>query len=190
MKKSKLIICFVSIALITAFSYSFSHSGISKSARGYLLGTTFSGNPEIDKVKFQQTRAQVYLFEQALKEFSVASPYQVVQLWVKADQTRNGVLKYAVSCDDLKKKFIEKRGRAEESFWIIGGSSPWLDRYEIAETRKIDDFTYLYRLKYYWTTSAGDAEPETFSLTIAKIGGKWCVQHISDIDNLYTFSNN
>jgi hypothetical protein len=190
MKKNILLIFLLATAVIATLFSTFNNYDINKSAKAYFIDKILFDDPEINKVSFQQMSAQAYLFHQALNEFGATSPLQVVELWVKADQTRNGVLKYAVSCDNLKKKFIEKRGKADEAFWIIGGSSPWLDRYETVEAKKIGESTYIYTLKYYWTSSLGESEPELFSLTVVRTKGKWCVQQVSDIKNLYTFSTN
>ncbi|HYE81112.1 MAG TPA: hypothetical protein VEG39_02975 [Clostridia bacterium] len=73
MKKSKIFIYLIAAAIIALFALCLSNAGIKEFAGGYLIGRSFINEPEIDKVKFQQTKAQVYLFEQALKEFNAAS---------------------------------------------------------------------------------------------------------------------
>jgi hypothetical protein len=131
---------------------------------------------EIDPVKFQQTKAQVYLFKQVLDEFGATSPNEVIELWAKSESKRNGVYQYAVSCNEQKQKIIEKWGKAEENFWIIGGSSPWNDKYEIVENEKIDDNTYIIKIKFYWSSSSGEQEATYDILTIVKENKYWCVR--------------
>ena len=131
---------------------------------------------EIDKVKFQQIKAQVYLFKQVLDEFGAASPLEAADLWAKSEGKRNGVYQYAVSCDELKQKIIEKWGKAEENFWIIGGSSPMNSKYEIVKNDKINDTTHIIKIKFYWATSLGEEEPTYNTLTIIKGSKYWCVK--------------
>ena len=132
--------------------------------------------PEINRVKFQQIKAQVYLFKQVLDEFGATSPNEVVELWAKSESRRNGVYQYAVSCDELKQRIIEKWGKAEENFWIIGGSSPSTDKYEIVKNEKINENTYIVKIKFYWASSLGEEEPTYNILTIIKGEKYWCVK--------------
>lgn len=139
-------------------------------------------NPEyqsdIAPVSMQQLKAQVDFFRQALDELGAVSPLQVAKLWAKSEETRNGVYQYSVSCGQLKDKLIKKWGKPEESFWIIGGSSPWVDKYEITKNKKINENTYEITIKYYWATSAGNPEPTYDNLLIKKYKDYWCVQEV------------
>ena len=139
---------------------------------GTYANSNINKAPEIDPVKFHQIKAQVYLFKQVLDEFGATSSSQAVELWAKSE--RNGVYQYAVSCDELKQKIIEKWGKAEENFWIIGGSSPSTYKYEIVENEKINENTYKVKLKFYWASSLGE-EPTYKILTIIKEEKYWCV---------------
>jgi hypothetical protein len=131
---------------------------------------------EIDPVKFQQIKAQVYLFKQVLDEFGASSHLEAANLWAKSEGKRNGVYQYAVSCDELKQRIVEKWGKAEENFWIIGGSSPSNYKYEIVKEDKINDTTYIVKIKFYWASSLGEEEPTYNTLTIIKGNKYWCVK--------------
>lgn len=72
---------------------------------------------------YQQLKAQVSYFQDALDELGATSPLQVANLWAKAEETRNGVYQYSVACNKLKEDIIKKLGKADESFWNIGGST-------------------------------------------------------------------
>lgn len=137
-----------------------------------------NSEPEIDPVKFQQTKAQVDLFKQVLDELGATSPSQVVELWAKSESHRNGVYQYAVSCDELKKEIIKKWGTPEENFWIIGGSSPWTYKHEIVKNEKVNDSTYKITIKFYWETSGGIKPPTFNTLTIIKGEKYWCVKEV------------
>lgn len=76
----------------------------------------------------------------------------------------------------MKQEIINKWGKPEESFWNVGGSSPWLKKYEITNTKKLDNDSYEFTIKYYWTSSAGDSEPTQITLVVTKEKDKWCVK--------------
>lgn len=129
-------------------------------------------------ITHQQSKAQVYFFKQALDELGATSPEQVIKIWAKAESTRNGVYHYAVACDNLKNEIIKKLGDPEESYWNIGGSSPWVDKYEIIYNKKISDSEFEAKIKYYWTTSYAPTETTETTLTIIKNGDVWCVKEV------------
>jgi len=139
---------------------------------------TLSSKVDIDKIKFQQLKAQVKFFQQALDEFGASTPEQVVKLWTKAHQTRNGVFQYAVACQELKDKIIKERGKPQEKFWIIGGSSPSLDKYKVVHKKKLNDSSYEIKIKYYWTSPAGKHLPTQEILIIEKHDNIWCVKAV------------
>jgi hypothetical protein len=153
----------------------------------YTFETNFSNNiivdnqtkqPDVDHVTHLQTKGQVDFFRQALDELGATSPEQVVKLWVKAEQTRNGVFHYAVACEELKSKIIKEWGEPQENFWIYGGSSPWLDRYEIVSSQKLNNSSYQIKIKFFWTTSTGPSEPTENTLVIVKNKDIWCVKEV------------
>lgn len=129
-----------------------------------------------DFITNQQTKAQVRLFKEALDQFGANSPEQVVDIWVNAEKTRNGVFHYAVACSELKDKIIEEWGKADDSFWIYGGSSPWLDKYEILYNKKLSESEYEVKIKFFWITSAGPSKPSETILSIVKDKDIWCVK--------------
>lgn len=135
-----------------------------------------------EPITVQQRKAQVSFFKDALDEFGAVSPEQVIELWAKARKTRNGVFMYSVLCDNLKNKLERLWGKAEESFWIIGGSSPWVDSYEITDKKKLKDGSYDVTIKFYWTTSGGSTPPTFDKLHIVKQKDRWCVSKAEGLD--------
>lgn len=132
--------------------------------------------PEIDPVKFQQMKAQIHLFKQVLDEFGASSPREAAELWAKSKSERNGVYEYAVSCDELKQKLLQKWGKAEDNYWNLETSSPWTNKYEIVKNQKVNENTYRITLKFHWFTSAGEEKPTYDTLTIIKGKKYWCVK--------------
>lgn len=128
-----------------------------------------------------QYEAQISFFNDALDAFGAATPDQAVQLWIKGDQTRNGVFKYAVGSDRIKQWLTDRWGNPEKNFWIIGGSSPWLAGHEIVSDMEVSPTQMRYTVKYYWQTSAGPELPTLEHLTVTKEKGKWCVSKVHPV---------
>lgn len=140
-----------------------------------------------DKISRQQLEAQITFFDDVLQEFSATNPGEAVRLWVKGDQSRNGVYKYAVACDKLKQQLIDKWGPAEKSFWIIGGSSPWLAAYRIISKTELSPTELQYEIEYQWASSAGQEAPSTEKLIVTKIDNKWCVSDFLRTEGYYSW---
>lgn len=139
-----------------------------------------------EEISRQQMEAQISFFSDALNEFGASSPEEAVTLWAKGDKTRNGVYKYAVSCPKLKKKLISKWGGPEKSFWIIGGSSPWLTGYEITAKTVLSPSEMKYSVKYEWATSAGPEKPSCEELLLKNLDGNWCVIRVIQSDGYHS----
>ncbi|MFL0248752.1 hypothetical protein [Candidatus Clostridium stratigraminis] len=133
-------------------------------------------HPQTNFITNEQTKAQVQLFREALDKFGATSPEQVISIWANAEKSRNGVLHYAVSCNELKNKIIKGWGEPRDSFWIYGGSSPWLEKYEILYNRKLNDTEYEAKIKFFWVSSAGPSKPTETTLLIVKNKDIWCVK--------------
>lgn len=127
------------------------------------------------KISEQQLKAQIQFFQEALDKLAPTSPEQAARLWAEGPKTRNGVLQYAAACDSLKAKIINRLGKPEESFWNIGMSSPWVEKYEIGKFEMISPFEFKTTIKYYWATSTGAAGTTEDKLTIIKRRNTWCV---------------
>jgi hypothetical protein len=127
-------------------------------------------------ITHQQTKAQVELFRQALDKLGATSPEEVISIWASAEEMRNGVFHYAVACDELKSKIVNEWGEPKDNFWIIGGSSPWLERYEIVYNKKLNDSEYEAKLKFFWISSIGPSESTETTLIIIRNKDKWCVK--------------
>lgn len=175
LKKVQDFILLISI-IVLVMTTSFHKGGVSASISpgGNIRDKSIGNEP----VTHQQSKAQVAFFQQVLDEFAASSLEEVIELWAKGDAMRNGVYKYAVACEELKEQIIKKWGKAEENYWIIGGSSPWLDKYEVLKKKKIDKSNYEVKIKYYWETSAGPSESTEEVLIISNINDKWCVKEI------------
>lgn len=124
-----------------------------------------------------QLESQVKFFKDAIDKLGATSPSQVVDLYILGHRNRNGVYQYAVLCNNLKEDFIKQLGEPSKSFWIIGGSSPWLVDYKLLENKKIDDHTYAVKIQLHWQASGYDNYEEKI-LTIVNQENKWCITSI------------
>jgi len=130
-----------------------------------------------EAVTSQQLKAQIEFFKEALDQFGATSPKQVVELWVKGFEEGNGVLQYSVLCNKLKENLIKSLGEATNYFWIIGGSSPSLQKYEMVSNKKLSSSTYEVIVKLTWVaTDYKKSEKKT--LIIIKVKDKWCIEDI------------
>lgn len=128
-------------------------------------------------LSLEQLKGQIYLYDEALKEFGASSPEQAARLWANGYKHRNGVMQYSVMCRKLKKQWLKDQGAPNNAFWIIGGSSPWLHDYAILENKKINDSSYIIKLKLNWMTSVDKSFQEE-TLSIVSENGKWCIAQV------------
>lgn len=145
---------------------------ILSSAVAVTSGKGLVSDPDISR---QQMEAQISLFHSVLLEFGASSPEEALRLWTEGNRMRNGVYQYAVSCSALKQRIIDEWGVPEKSFWIIGGSSPWMTQYDILSKTEVSPTEIAYVVQYQWATSAGQEAPTTERLLLQKIGDVWCV---------------
>jgi hypothetical protein len=141
--------------------------------------TSYNINNQIytETVTSQQLKSQIKFFKEALDQFGATSPKQVIELWIKGFEERNGVLQYSVFCDKLKDKFVKNLGEASNSFWIIGGSSPSLQKYEIVSNKRLSDSAYEITVKLTWVATKYK-KSEKMTLIIVKEKCKWCIEDI------------
>ena len=151
-----------------------------------LAAQTTNQDQSTDQISRQQMEAQISFFREALSEFGAASPDEAVRLWIKGDQTRNGVYKYAVSCNQLKQHLLNKWGPPEKSYWIIGSSSPWLTQYKIISKKNVSSTELLYVIQYQWASSAGPEMPSTEQLLLKKTDDKWCVSNVMQSEGYHS----
>ncbi len=154
---------------------------ISKSITFLLLAAcvlclTAAAKPKNDKPAKAQLEAQIALFDEAINAMGACTPEQAVSLWIKGEQTRNGVYKYAVACKQLKQELIANWGKPEQSIWVIGTSSPWVTGSEIVSKEVVSDKEINFRVQYFWATSTGPAEPTSEDIVVNMKDCLWCVK--------------
>lgn len=117
----------------------------------------------------------VTLFKESINEFGAASPEDAVDIWAKGVKTRNGALQYAVLSKSLKAKMEDSLNNTS---WITGASSPWIDSYKITEYKKINCITYKAIINFHLMTAKLDAGYVNAELTIEKSSKHWVISKI------------
>lgn len=117
----------------------------------------------------------VNLFKESINEFGATSPEDAVNIWAKGVKTRNGALQYSVLSKSLKTK-MEKS--LNNTSWITGASSPWIESYKITEYKKINYITYKAVINFHLMTDRLDAGYVNAELIIEKSGKHWVISKI------------
>ncbi|WEK53701.1 MAG: hypothetical protein P0Y55_14105 [Candidatus Cohnella colombiensis] len=94
---------------------------------------------------------QIHMLERAV---AATTPKQAIETWVRAIDSRNGALEYAMLAPWSRAKQLKS---FEDGYWVTGTSSPWLERYQIDEGEVQPDGSYIFRVKFDYRTS-DDAE--------------------------------
>ncbi|WML33707.1 hypothetical protein [Clostridium sp. OS1-26] len=117
----------------------------------------------------------VTLFKESINEFGAASPEDAVDIWAKGVKIRNGALQYAVLSKSLKAKMEDSLNNTS---WITGASSPWIESYKVTEYKKINYITYKAVINFHLMTAKLDAGYVSAELTIEKSGKHWVISKI------------
>ena len=137
------------------------------------LGASMEWDSKEQAVYIQDSReAQVEQLENAV---SPKDPMQAAELWSESAKTRNGALRYALLSPELRKK---QYSNYKEMNWIIGGSSPWVDRYKITEKKDTQPATYDYEINYTMTDSTKAVYYAKENVTVKKV----CIDKENDIE--------
>lgn len=77
-------------------------------------------------------------------------PKEVVDLWILGVQNRSGAVQHAMLSPSLQKL---TRKQFEESGWVTGQSSPWVDNVHFVKINKMSDIKVQYTIAYDLLTS-------------------------------------
>ncbi len=142
-----------------------------------------------------QDKLQVNLAEQKAileEKLQLKNPRDVLAVWIRGQQMRNGALQYAVLCNQLKEKVlpeVKMRG------WVTGGSSPSLSggKVTIKNEEKVDEDTIHYTVQYesmlqgkVFETLEQEVEIKAHTVEGEKY---WCINSVTGDVGYYTFEN-
>lgn len=112
---------------------------------------------------------QIRLLEQAI---APTSAQEAASKWAKALSDRNGAYQFALFTEAYKKTtqpYFEYEG------WITGGSSPWVNDFEIKEEKKVDQSTYTFKIEFNLHSSTGFYGKESATITVKKVKENWYI---------------
>ena len=125
-----------------------------------------------------EANAKAELFRQAIDEFGALTPENTALLWGKGVAGRNGALQYAVMSDELKKVYKEHLDKNYPA-WVTGFSSPWVDKFEIIESKRVSKGEYQVIMQFSLATSAGSEGKHLAKLSIYNEGQFWVLNNVA-----------
>ncbi|HWP97089.1 MAG TPA: stalk domain-containing protein [Syntrophomonadaceae bacterium] len=116
--------------------------------------------PDLDKIK-----TDITLIEDTLIP---ASADEAIELWGRGEQIRNGALQYAALSPRLRQE-ADKSCNVRQSYWVTGGSSPWVGPITIKKRDKLSDTKIEYTLSFPEITSDPPNTIATEKIVVEKI---------------------
>lgn len=110
------------------------------------------------------------------------SPRETIDLWVKAVDSRNGALQFALFSPEMKKA---KEADFDQSYWVTGGSSPWIKNTKITELAQINETTKVYLVAFDMATSGGDEGTDPVRITVKKIDEQWYIHNLEMVSETH-----
>ena len=123
-------------------------------------------------------KAKAELFQMAIDEFGALTPEDAALLWGKGVKERNGALQYAVMSDELKKLYKEHLDK-NYTAWVTGFSSPWVEKYDIIEAKRVSKGEYEVIMQFSLATSAGSEGKHLAKLSVYNENQFWVVNKVA-----------
>ena len=130
-----------------------------------------SDNTETSETEVEQTLPE--------RDLESEEPYAVVKSWAEGVKTRDGKLQYSVMSQKLKDEYYPI---FDGLGWVTGVSSPWVESYEIAETYRLDNDAYRYKMIFTFTDSTKSRFSEIKYVTVKYYDNIWLVSSIEEAD--------
>lgn len=137
------------------------------------LGAKVNWNEERQTVRIESDwEQQISLLQQG---YASRTPQEAAQTWAEAVKNRNGAVQFAVLSPELKE---QTREHYERIHWVTGISSPWVERFQIADEREAGEHRWEFDLEFQMKTSTGSAGLATARLTAEQIEGTWYITQV------------
>ncbi len=120
-------------------------------------------------------KQQLTLLQQAVLS---TDPAETIKEWVKACQSRNGALQYALYSPELKEKTLTQ---FKELGWVTGVSSPWIEDFKISEPQPEGE-SLVYQVDFLMKTSSDNGLWSSYTVILSQIEEKWFITKISGDD--------
>lgn len=120
------------------------------------------------------TQRRIELLETAL---APRTPDLAAYSWAEAIKTRNGAWQYAIMDDKLRAEYL---AQFEESNWVTGFSSPWVETYRVIRESVDENGNVTFKVEFDWYTSAGYAYSNSGILTVSKFENpdRWLLTYL------------
>lgn len=116
--------------------------------------------PDLEKIK-----SEIGLIENSLIPTSAD---EAVKLWGRGEQVRNGALQYAALSPQLRRQ-ADQSICARETYWVTGGSSPWVGPITIINQDILSDTKIAYTISYPEITSSPPHTTATEKMVVEKL---------------------
>lgn len=120
---------------------------------------------------------KVELFQKSIGEFGALTSEDAALLWGKGVQERNGALQYAVMSDELKAAYKEHLDKNYPA-WVTGVSSPWVESFEVIESKDVSKGEREVVMQFALATSAGSEGKHLAKLAVIKEGDFWAINNV------------
>jgi hypothetical protein len=138
----------------------------------------FAGRAASNNEACTAVNAKAELLQKALDEFGALTPENAALLWGKGVRDRSGALQYAVMSDELKKIYKENLDKNYPA-WVTGFSSPWVEKFEVIESKRVSKGEYEVVMQFALATSAGSEGKHLAKLSIFNEGQFWVINHVA-----------
>jgi len=117
---------------------------------------------------------RIELLEDAL---APRTPDLAAYSWAEAIKSRNGAWQYAIMDDKLRAEYLQQ---FEESNWVTGFSSPWVEKYRVTRESVDEQGNVTFKVDFDWYTSAGYAYSNSGTLTVSKFEypDRWLITYL------------
>ena len=129
-----------------------------------------------ETVKKSSIEERVEMLEESIVP---TTPKATVDTFAKAVKSRNGAVQYALFPKEIRVGLTKSM---ENSHWVTGVSSPWVETYRIiSQKEKVKNKRIEYIVEFDLFTSTGKAGKDQARLTVEKIGEKWLITSLGPV---------
>lgn len=136
---------------------------------GYLFNARVNYDPitnmlSVDTPDMEKVKSEIARIEYALIP---SDPDEAIKLWGRGEQTRNGALQYLALSPELRQD-ADQSDYVRQSYWVTGGSSPWVGPITIVSREELGPAGRLYTLSFPEMTSSPPHTTATEKLLVGK----------------------
>ncbi|MGG2065140.1 hypothetical protein [Bacillus sp. S14(2024)] len=119
-------------------------------------------NATFAETESNQLESQISSFMSGLQ---TKTPKQAIELWILGVKNRSGAVQFAMLSPSLQQQTQKK---FEQSSWVTGQSSPWVDNFRFVKVDKISNTKWKFTIAYDLITSFAKIEKGQKIITVEK----------------------